>query len=310
MVEEWFTVGVESVVSALFGTVATLGFVVVAGLAYGLLNATLYYGFTLRRAPEELRYERGLLQRYSGTVPLGKVQSLTVQENVLARALGYASLDIETAGGSGREQDQNNSQSAVPLATRERVFELMNSIESVGDVTFERPPKRARERYAVRYAAVVVAISTLLYLIQTAFAGSLFWWAPLGLLAVVPLAAHLKWKHRGYFVGEDHVVTRNGFWVRGTKIVPYDRVQTVLSSETVFQRRRRLGTVTVDTAGARSLFGNDAKAVDIDAETTERLRERVADELYNALRRRRTTAARRDTRTDVSAPGDQRSSEG
>jgi putative membrane protein len=284
---EWVTFGVESIVGALFGTLATLVFVVVVGLLYGVVNATLYYGFQLRRAPEELRYERGLLQRYSGTVPLGKVQSLTVEENVLARALGYASLDIETAGGSGREQDQNNSQSAVPLATRERVFELANSIEDVGDVQFERPPKRARQRYAVRYAGAILAATALLYLVQTGLSSSLFWWAPLGLLVVVPLAAHLKWKHRGYAVGTDHVLTRNGFWVRQTKVVPFYRVQTVLSSETVFQRRRRLGTVTVDTAGTRSLLGDDAKAVDIDAEATAQLRERVVDELYGALDRTR-----------------------
>ena len=309
MAEQWLAVGVESVVRGLFGTAATLAFLVVVGLLYGVVNATLYYGFTLHRAPEELRYERGLFQRYSGTVPLGKVQSLTVGENVLARALGYASLDIETAGGSGREQDQNNSQSAVPLASRERVFELTNSIEAVGDVAFERPPTRARERYAVRYSGVVLAVTALLFLIQTAFSSSLFWWAPLGLLAVVPVAAHLKWKQRGVFVGPNHVVTRNGFWVRKTKIVPYYRVQTVLSSETVFQRRRRLGTVTVDTAGARSLLGDDATAVDIDAERTEELRERVANELYAALRRP-GGPAQSDGRTDGPATGEGRSLDG
>jgi len=289
MISEWFTFGLESVLGALFGTVATLAIIVVVGLLYGVVNATLYYGFTLRRGPEELRYERGLLQRYSGTVPLGKVQSLTVEENVLARALGYASLDIETAGGSGREQDQNSSQSAVPLASRERVFELANSIEAVGDVQFERPPKRARQRYAARYTGVVLAITAVLSLVQLGFGSSLYWWAPLGLLVLVPPAAHLKWLHRGYFVGEDHIVTRNGFWTRQTKIVPYYRVQTVLSSETVFQRRRRLGTVTVDTAGTRSLFGTDARAVDIDAEVAAALREQVSEELYSALRRERSS---------------------
>lgn len=280
---EWLLVGVESVAAGAFGALATLVIVVGVGLLYGAVNATMYYGFTLRRASGELRYERGLLQQYSGTIPLGKVQSLTVEENVLARLLGYASLDIETAGGAGRQQDGGGSQSAVPLATRERVFELADSLETVGPVTFERPPKRARQRYAARYAGVVAAITGVLYLLHLGFGGPFAWWAPLGLLALVPPAAHLTWKHRGYHLGEHHVVTRNGFWVRRTKIVPYYRVQTVLSSETIFQRRRRLGTVTVDTAGALSLFGDDATAVDVDAATAQRLREDVADELYAAL---------------------------
>jgi putative membrane protein len=167
------------------------------------------------------------------------------------------------------------------------VFELTNSVEPVGELRFERPPKRARQRYAVRYAGVLAFLTGLLYLADTLVDPSLYWWAPIGLFLLVPLAAHLKWKHRGYHVGENHVVSRNGFWVRRTKIVPYYRVQTVLSSATVFQRRRRLGTVTIDTAGSRSLVGNDAKAVDVDSRTAERLREQVSTALYESLRRRR-----------------------
>ncbi|KPN29147.1 bacterial membrane flanked domain protein [Halolamina pelagica] len=113
-----------------------------------------------------------------------------------------------------------------------------------------------------------------------------------GRVGARPPAAHLKWRNRGYAVGENHVLTRNGFWVRQTKIVPYYRVQTVVSSSTVFQRRRRLATVTIDTAGARSLVGNDAKAVDVDDATATRLREEIAASLYTALRRRRHDAGR------------------
>ncbi|MEF8801966.1 MAG: PH domain-containing protein [Halolamina sp.] len=282
---EWVFFGTEAL-SGMFGPLVTLGGLIAIGLAYGVINAAMYYGFTLDRAPEELRYERGLLQKYSGTIPLSKIQSLTIRENVLERALGYASLEIETAGQGGGERDQGTTQSAIPLAERHRVFELTNSIEAVGDMRFERPPKRARQRYAVRYAAVVGAVTGLLYFVQGVFGRPLYWWAPLGLLVVVPLAAHLKWKHRGYFAGENHIVTRNGFWVRQLKVVPYYRVQTVLSSETIFQRRRHLGTVTIDTAGARSLIGTDARAADIARETTEQLREQVAEELYESLRRR------------------------
>jgi putative membrane protein len=287
MVDDQFLFPVERGLSAVFGPLVTLAGIVLIGLVYGVLRATVYYGFELRRSGEELRYERGLLQRYSGTIPLSKIQSLTVEENVLARALGYASLDIETAGGSGGESQQGGSQSAIPIAERERVLELTNSIEPIGDLQFERPPKRARRRYAARYTIALGVVVALLYAVQAVTPFSLLWWAPLGVLALVPAAAHLKWKGRGYYVGENHVVTRNGFWVRRLKVVPYYRVQTVSSSATVFQRRRRLATVTIDTAGSRSLVGSDAQAVDVANETAERLRERVGEELYESLRRRR-----------------------
>ncbi len=279
--------GPESLLDWLFGPLAAVASIIVIGVVAGVISAARYYGFTLTRGEEELRYERGLLQKYSGTIPLSKVQTLSVKENVLARRLGYASLYIETAGSVASSGESGGSQSAVPLAERDRVHTLARSIEDATLDTFDRPPKRARQRYAARYSLVVLALTGLLYAGSTVTGVELFWYAPLALLLVVPVAAHLKWRHRGYYLGENHVVTRNGFWSRTTKIVPFHRVQTTVSTETVFQRRRRLGTVIVDTAGSRSITGDDPKAVDVDVETTDRVRETVADELYDALRSRR-----------------------
>ncbi|ELZ24136.1 membrane-flanked domain protein [Halosimplex carlsbadense 2-9-1] len=284
--------GLDSLVGAFLGPLAALGAIAALALVSGVLNAARYYGFTLDRGEDELRYERGLLQKYRGTIPLSKVQTLTLEENVLARALDYAALTIETAGYTPTSGESNGSQSAIPVAERDRVVTLARSLEPFDDSTLERPPKRARLRYGFRYAIGLAVIVALLYA-GTAFTDfQLYWYVPLVAAPLVPVAAHYKWKHLGYALGEDHVVTRNGFWVRRQKVVPYHRVQTVFSSQTVFQRRRDLATVTVDTAGSQSITGQDAQAVDIDAETAERIREAVSDELYGALARRR-----RDGRT-------------
>jgi Predicted membrane protein len=124
--------------------VAILGFWALSGL----LQVFRFYGFTLTRREEELRYERGLLQRYTGTIPLSKVQAVTLRENVLARATGYGSLVIQTAGRAAGG-DGDGVESAVPIAKRRRALALAREIESFGDVPLEHPPKRARTRYAV-----------------------------------------------------------------------------------------------------------------------------------------------------------------
>ncbi|PSQ44620.1 hypothetical protein BRD14_00810 [Halobacteriales archaeon SW_5_68_122] len=250
----------------------------------GALAVTNYYGFRLTRRSEELHYERGLLQRYSGTIPLEKVQTLAVSENVIARGLGYASLAVETAGyGPG----ESGSQSAIPLAERDRVFELANSIESFETVEFERPPKRARQRYAVRYGAVAVAVVAAVFAADRLTTLPFAWYATAALLPAAPLAAHLKWSNLGFDVRAEYVVLREGFWTRTTTVVPYYRVQTVVNSRTVFQRRRNLATLVVDTAGSSGLTGGQPRALDIDADLAAELRESVADRLQEALVRRR-----------------------
>jgi len=104
------------------------------------------------------------------------------------------------------------------------------------------------------------------------------WWLPLLALPAVLPAAHLRWKHRGYDLTDDALVTRSGFWRRSTRVVPYYRIQTVFVNRSPFQRRRTLATVVADTASTASLFGGDARVYDVD--------DGVAADLRDELRRR------------------------
>lgn len=316
-----------------FAELAFLGGVVLVALLTGAmwaLSAALtfarYYDFRLSRLGDELRYERGLLQRYDGSIPLGKVQTLTLDANVLMRRFGYTTLAVETAGYGPSQAPSGGSEAAIPLATRERVLRLAREVEDFGVSAeggdgavsregseaaetvelpaFSRPPKRARTRYAVRYALVVVGLAAALFALQAVIGppapvpvplASI----PLVFLLVVPVAAHLKWRNRGYAVGQDHVLTRNGFWSRTTKVVPYYRVQTVIQTQTIFQRRRRLATVVIDTA---SSAGGVAAAVDVDAETARELRETVGEELQASLAARRADATGHSPRRDRDSP--------
>ncbi|WP_227376151.1 PH domain-containing protein [Haladaptatus halobius] len=269
-------------------------------VASAMVTFARYYDFRLTRVDDELRYERGLLQRYDGSIPLDKIQTLTLRENPLMRLAGYATLSVETAGYAPGQGPSGGSEAAVPLAVRGRVLALAHSIESFDDPTFERPPGRTRRRYAVRYALVVGGLTALAYGFDR-FTGLLdFWYALLALVVLAPVAGHYQWKHRGYFVGDDHVQTRNGFWRRTTHVVPYYRVQTVVQRETIFQRRWRLATLVVDTASSVGLGGQDARAADVDEGDASDLRELVARRLGRQVRRRKARFRRRNSESKPS----------
>ena len=285
---------------AMAAPLAAFGLAVAAAVLSGLYSITNYYGFRLSRAGSELRYERGLLQQFAGTIPLEKIQSLAITENVLARRLGYASLSVETAGYA--PGDSSGSQSAVPIAERNRVFGLARSIDSFGEPDWQRPPKRARTRYVVRYVALVLLLAGVAYAVDRFTGLSYAWYFVLLGVPLAPVGAHLKWRNLAYAVCEDHVLTRAGFWSRETRVVPYYRVQTVVHSQTVFQRRRSIATVLIDTAGGGGITGSDARAVDIDADAAAELREEVHDRLQSSLTEAR--AARRRRRLEsMAAPG-------
>ncbi|SEO96567.1 putative membrane protein [Halogranum amylolyticum] len=306
VVSSFFSFGGETLVLALGGLVVLVAILFVSWLAGFVIAVVNYYGFRLSRTDDELLYERGLLQRYDGSIPFDKIQTLTIEDNPLKRRFGYATLAIETAGYAPGQGSERGSEAAVPLATRQRVVSLANDIEAFGTPTFTRPPKRIRRRYTARYLIILGVVTGALFAVVTALDATVPWYGTLAVLPVIPVAAHYKWKHRGYWLGENHVVTRNGFWKRQTKVVPYYRIQTVIDSRTIFQRRWRVATVTVDTAGSLSLAAQDAAAVDIEAADAERVRAELEDRLVSAVadRRSRRRRSRRPLVGPVEPGGD------
>jgi len=258
-----------------------------------------YYGFGLSRVDDTLGYERGLFNRYSGSIPVDKIQTFTVGENVLKRRFDYSTLSVDTAGYSPSQARDQGSEVAVPFAKYDRVIALAEEIEGIEVPEFERPPKRARRRYAFRYTLLVVAVLAVLFAL-TYLGVREFSQLTLVAVAVVgfalsPVAAHLKWRNRGYYLGDEYVATRNGFWNRTTVILPYYRVQNVIESSTVLQRRWGIATVTIDTASTSTFGGNEAKAVDIGFEDAERVREGARERLQESLVRRRAERKGQET---------------
>lgn len=258
-----------------------------------VLTVVEYYGFRLVRDGDDLRYDRGLLRRYSGTIPLSKVQTVTVRENALMRRFGFATLVVETAGYSGGSQ-QDSKGVAIPMAPRETVYDLARDIEPFGEFDFERPPKRARRRYAARFGIVAAVLAALAYAADSLLLESGYWWLALGLFAVVLPAAHLRWRHRGVALASSSFATRTGFWRQTTRVVPYYRLQTVFVSRSPFQRRRHLATVTADTASTSSVLSGSATAFDVDDGRASELRDELRERLYRDLLARRRPDASPD----------------
>jgi len=61
------------------------------------------HGFRLTRTGEDLRADFGLFTRVVATIPVRRIQTLTVQEGPLHRLFRRVSVRVETAGGTGGE---------------------------------------------------------------------------------------------------------------------------------------------------------------------------------------------------------------
>lgn len=264
---------------SLIGT-AAVGLVLLVWVTGAAKRFAKYSGYTLVISGDSLEYSHGLFRRYEGSIPLQKIQTVTVEETLPKRVLRLASMSAETAGYGPQRADENV---VIPLAGRGRVAAVAARLKGYDEARFRHPPVRARRRYAFRYVGATLILTTGLWgahQFTGFFAESFAWYVPLAYVPIALVAAHLKWRSQGYHLGDSHVVTRSGFWRRRTKVVPYERVQNIIRRRSPFQRRWSLASVTIDTAGS---YDDAARALDVNHGTADELLERLNLELQSSL---------------------------
>ncbi len=266
---------------------AFFGLLVIALLILGLEMISTgvkvfenYYGFKVVRKNDSLEYEKGLFNRQGGTVPIEKLQKLVIEENIVERILGYATLKVETAGASIAEK-VSTTKVIVPLDKKE---EVIKTAEKIGEfeypVKMEEVAERAEERYFRRYLLIGLTVFLILVPFALTILNPMVFLIPLTIAMISKKASNLKWINQRYFLGEENIFVRKGFWRRRTYAVPYFRFQNFIESQTVLQKRWDLSKITVDTAG--DLWINP-EIIDLDKESSGELIQELFDRFNRSI---------------------------
>jgi putative membrane protein len=234
----------------LFGIGGLLLLVRVLSMAWSVLRL---YEFRLTRVGEDLRTEYGLLTRVSTTIPLKRVQSLTVREAPLQRLAGRMSVRVETAGGRGLPQGGPKQPTGrlAPIIHRSAMPGLVRDV--FPGFTFdglEWQPLHARAvRRALKPVALLAILATAPFVIWFGWAGLLVLplTAPWPSLAVWTHVRHTRWASTA-----DSLVFRSGWLWRELTVVPVAKIQVVRRVESPFDRRAAMAGIRVDTAGSAS----------------------------------------------------------
>lgn len=243
-----------------------------------------YYDFRLSFHENALEYERGLFNRASGTIPEEKIQDIIIEENVVQRYFGYASLQVETAGYSVQQgETDTGSETVIPLAKRREVEKFAQEIGGYTSPEFERIGEGARKRYFRRYLFSGLLIGVFTLALGLTFDLSWPIYIPAVLLVLSSKkAAELRWKSIGYYLDDKRVFTRKGFWNRKTYVIPYFRIQNLIQTQTIFQRRWNQSTLLLDTAGSTRSY---PQIIDMDSENAEILRSELFKSFKKSLQR-------------------------
>ena len=263
---------------AAFAAVAVLGAVVWLGLAAASSIVT-DYGFTLARAGNDLVVRRGLLERREAVLPLARLQVVRIEESLLRRALGLASIRIQSAGRAGGS-DQTAGRLAIPVLQRAQVNRVLEELLP-GAAPVPRlllPPPAARRRAMTRSVVVATLVMAAIALLLWRLSALDVVAVPVafGVVAVPVLALAVTlglaaYRHLGHATREGFLYARVGVAIRVTTAVPVAKAQSGSVRSSPFQRRAGLATLHVDIAGG----GPTPRVHDESEATAERLLQAV-----------------------------------
>jgi putative membrane protein len=228
------------------GAAAFLSVVRVFSIGWALVRL---HRFSLVRAGEDLRITFGLLTRVTATLPLRRIQTVSIRENLLHRYFQRATVRVQTAGGTSGGNDTPQREWLAPLIkTSELPTLLAHILPGVDFAAFDwQPPApRAFRREMTRWIVISVAVSVAASVLWR-------WWALVlfpacvawGAVASRQYVAHLRWA-----TGDGTVVLRRGWLSRETSVARFAKIQSVALQQTPLDRRHAMATVRVDTAGS------------------------------------------------------------
>ena len=185
-------------------------------VANGLRVTESMYGFTLFQHPDGLFIHRGLLNKLTQRVSLDRVQSVAMQEPWLWRRFGRSRLLVDIAGYRAQGGGEAEQTSLlVPIARYAECVRLLNEV--LPGLRFDNIALGSAPRRAR-------------------------WLEPLGA------------KRLGLGADERCMVSRHGLVRRYTVVVPHKKVQSWRIVTGPLQRRLRLTTLHLDTAGGHVVF--------------------------------------------------------
>jgi putative membrane protein len=253
--------------TVLFIAVLAVGFIALGWILSIGATVVRFYGFTLTRVGNDLRREYGLVSRHHSTVPLERVQVIRIEETLLRRPLGLASLKIESAGTGPKQRKDavgGGAEAYVPITRRRDVGRLIRAVFE--DARLDGVEMHPVAPISLHRSFVRLAVPILL---GTALAT---WFNPAGaalaaLLVPAWFFARAEYRARAWGRTAGYALVRSGVLTRTNAVIPDRKVQTLHLQANPFQRRLGVTTLLIDTAGG----GRAARAVDLPGDTAHSL---------------------------------------
>ncbi len=235
-------------------TLANSVLLAVAGLVFTVAAYVVrYFRFQLQRHGDMLSTSHGLLNLQHGSLARNRIQALKLEEALLRRWLGLASIHVDSAGDRHQVDENKQRELLLPVARRPQAVEVARQAIP-GLVEIDPSWKRVSRRAIRRGSNKGWLLASLVMLLTSLVAGWFcLMWIPA--FPMIYLLNYQWYRHSGYWIDDDYFLWRSGWINRSTVCLPVRNVQNVSVTQNPFDRRVGLASMSVDIAGQSNTGG-------------------------------------------------------
>ncbi len=238
--------------TAIGATLVLLVLIRLLGIGWFVLR---FFGYRLSRQGEDFKISCGLFTKVSATVPIRRIQFISIHRSLIMRWLGLASIRIETAGGAGK-----NAENATTTVSKRWFIPVVPESEVAGLMSVIRPEldwvedgfdwKPLAPRATSRFIRIGIVLSVLLIVVGIAASRPWGWLPGFVLSPGIILYWIKRSRSTKYARLHNGVIYRSGVFTKKTSITFFEKIQGASVSQSPFDRRWGMSTLSVDTAAA------------------------------------------------------------
>jgi len=213
-----------------------------------VLTLLRYHGFTLVEQDRRLTVSAGMLSRTRSSVARRRIQAWTLREGTLQRWFGLRQLRIDSAAGGPSRDEDRALRELAPLATREHCTQLVQHLLPQlhwPPAQWQSIPQRGWWRLCLGALLLVPLLAATAYWRWGTWGLVVLAWLPVALLV-----AHRQMARMGWYLDEQYVAVRGGWWKRWWRWAELDKVQGLRLQRSPLDKVLGTSSLQLDTAGA------------------------------------------------------------
>lgn len=209
-------------------------------------TALRYYGYTIRKNRRGFYLEWGLVQVKQKMIPFRKIQMVSWKNSLLRRLMGLWLLNLRATG----ENDlKKKFKILIPITTPTQIEAIGGHYQPHFPAHAGVPAMRISRGYAFR--RVLFLTLPFVLVLGTALFFKVGWHA-LWLLLLLPysyISSMVFVRNFRCWVTEHGLQYYKGVWGREEALVNWDKVQYASLNQNIYQRRKGLADLVLQTAG-------------------------------------------------------------